>query len=693
MGLPWSVAAATDETMSDDPHLWLEAIDDERALDWVRARNAEGAAVIEADPAFAPLKERLLGIYNSDDKIPYVTAYGDFLYNFWRDRTHVRGLWRRTTLEEYRQPSPRWETVLDLDELARSEDENWVWKGVTVFEPDYDLCLVRLSRGGGDAVVLREFDLDAKRFVPDGFVVPEAKSRASWLDRDTLLVGTDFGPGSLTTSGYPLTARAWRRGTPLAESVTVFEGEETDVSAGAYAFWHRGERRQMAYRVPEIYRTLQYLLLDGAFVRIDKPEDVEVGMAGDHLLLRPRRDWTAEGRTWPADSLLAIGTREYLAGSRDFAVLYAPRPRSAYKGYTVTESAIIVNVLENVTDRYTVARWEKGAWRIEPLAVPGFGRVEVSAYASETSDRYWAIVTDFLTPTTLYLGELGAGAPERLKALPDFFATEGLVIEQHEATSRDGTRVPYFLVRREDLVADGSHPTLLHGYGGFEVSSESSYSATIGVAWLEKGGVYARANIRGGGEFGPRWHQAALKNQRQKSYDDFIAVAEDLIARGITSPARLGITGGSNGGLLTGNMLVQRPELFGAVVSSVPLLDMRRYHKLLAGASWMGEYGDPDDPAEWAFLERYSPYHQVRSGVDYPPVLFTTSTRDDRVHPGHARKMVARMLEQGHEEVFYYENIEGGHGGAANLVQAAHLNALEYTFLWRKLAEAAESVR
>ena len=674
---------------NDDPFLWLEEIDDEKALDWVRERNEESTSLLEMAPGFEPLRERLLTIYQSKEKIPYVTARGEFLYNFWQDETHVRGLWRRTTLASYRTSAPEWETVLDIDQLAKEEDENWVWKGANAYEPDYDRALVKLSRGGGDAVVFREFDLESLAFVEGGFEIPEAKTRASWLDQDTLLVGTDFGEGSLTESGYPRTSRLWKRGTPLAEAELIFEGKTTDVSAVAYAFWHRGQRRRMAFRGIDFYHSEEFLWHDDDWVRIDKPDHVESSLAGDHLLFHLRKDWKIGDTTWKADSLLALETERFLAGDRDFDVLYEPSPRSAYKGFTVTASAIIINELAEVRDRFTVARTTENGWQLEPLELSGWDSVSLSAYDSETSDRYWAIVTDFLTPTTLYLADLKSDeAPEKLKGLPDYFDTSGLTIEQHQATSADGTKVPYFLVRPDTLELDGTHPTLLYGYGGFEVTMESYYNATVGAAWLEKGGVYALANIRGGGEFGPAWHQAALKENRQRAYDDFIAVGEDLVSRGFTSSSHLGIMGGSNGGLLTGNMLVQRPDLFGAIVSAVPLLDMRRYNQLLAGASWMAEYGDPDKPEDWAWLQKYSPYHQVKADVDYPPVLFTTSTRDDRVHPGHARKMVARMREQGHPEVHYYENIEGGHGGAANLVQRAYLSAIEYTFLWRYLERA-----
>jgi prolyl oligopeptidase len=673
------------DTAADDPLQWLEAIDDSAALDWVRAHNAATCAQLEASPAYRPIHDRLLAILDSEARIPYVTKLGAHYYNFWRDARQLRGVWRRTTYASYTRAEPDWETVLDLDALAAVEGENWVWNGVVCREPDADRCLLQLSRGGGDAVVIREFDLVDKRFVADGFQVPEAKTEISWIDRDHVYVATDFGPGSLTDSGYPRTVREWRRGTPLAEAVEVFAGARDDVAASAVSIVTAGHRYRMIRRVITFYSGEHWLKVDSRFQLLPVPDDAQVGFWRDQMTVELRSDWTVGGVVHPAGALLAIGVAEFLAGQRRFAQLYRPGPRSALSGVAGLRHALIINELHEVRSRLHALKPGRDGWTRTAIEAPAFGALGVSEVDDHDSDDYWLTVTDFLTPTTLFRATLDGAAPERLKALPAFFATDGLEIVQHHASSKDGTQVPYFQVSRRGLPLDGRNPTLLYGYGGFEVSMLPSYSAGVGAAWLERGGTYVLANIRGGGEFGPAWHQAALKEHRQRAYDDFIAIAEDLIRRGVTAPPHLGIQGGSNGGLLMGVMLTQRPELFGAVVCQVPLLDMRRYHQLLAGASWIGEYGNPDLPEEWAWIARYSPYQKVAAGSRYPRVLFTTSTRDDRVHPGHARKMAARMAGQGHD-VLYYENLEGGHGGAANNPQLARMGALAYAFLWLQLS-------
>ena len=668
----------------DDPHLWLEEVQGERALGWVRERNAQSLGELEAAPEFAPLRDRLLGILDSRARIPYVTRRGDHYYNLWQDAAHPRGLWRRTTLAEYRKPEPAWETVLDLDALGRAEGENWVWKGSSWLEPDFDRCLISLSRGGADAVVVREFDPVAKAFVADGFRLPEAKTQVAWRDRDHLYVGTDFGPGSLTDSGYARQAKLWRRGTPLTAATLVFEGRSTDVSASVYTTVEPGFRREFARRGTTFFTAEHFLGRDGKFERLDLPADVRLGTWREHLMVTLRKDWTVGGRTFPAGALLTLPWERFLAGERDFAILFAPGPREALAGYSTTRGHILINTLANVRSRILVATPRPGGgWDRAPLPGVEFGNATASG-EDDRSDAFWLQADDFLTPPSLFRGEIGGGAPELLRQLPAFFAAAPLQFTQHEAVSADGTRIPYFQVARKDLAADGRNPTLLYGYGGFQISQTPNHRAGMGAAWLEQGGVFVLANLRGGGEFGPGWHQAALKDRRQRAYDDFIAVAEDLVRRKVTSPRHLGIQGGSNGGLLVGAAMVQRPDLFRAVVCQVPLLDMRRYHRLLAGASWMAEYGDPDKADEWAYIARYSPYHNVRAGVTYPRLLLTTSTRDDRVHPGHARKMAARMLEQGHP-VLYYENIEGGHGGAADNRQLARMQALAYAFLLREL--------
>ena len=669
---------------SEDPYLWLEDVTGEKQLEWVRQQNAISTNELEAVPEFASMRERLLSILDSKERIPHVTKEGEFLYNFWRDGKNPRGLWRRTTLDEYRKEKPNWETVINLDQLAAAEKENWVWKFASIIERSHDLALVSLSRGGADAVVVREFDLKKKRFVPNGFYLPEAKSRVDFRDRNTIFVGTDFGPGSLTKSGYPRIIKEWKRGTPLSSAQTTFEGKAEDVSVFGYRIVDHGRSYEFLDRNPTFFTEEKFIRRKGTWVRIDKPDDAETSTFDDQLLLKLRTDWSVAGKRYRGGSLLAANFDRYLKGERKLDVLFEPTERTALEDFSATKHYILLTELNNVRSRAYLLRHERGGWTRTPLAAPPFASVSLHGLDANESDQYFITISDFLTPSTLYFGVAGKPAREKLKRLPGFFNAEGLKVQQFEAKSKDGTRVPYFQVSRLGLKLDGNNPTLLYGYGGFEISMLPQYSASIGGAWLERGGVYVLANIRGGGEFGPRWHEAARKENRQRAYDDFIAVGEDLITRKVTSPKHLGIEGGSNGGLLMGVMLTERPDLWGAVVCQVPLLDMRRYNKLLAGASWMDEYGNPDKPEDWAYLEKFSPYQNVRKDVHYPRVLFTTSTRDDRVHPGHARKMVARMKEQGHN-LLYYENVEGGHGGAANNQQAAYMNALAYAFLIKQL--------
>ena len=666
-----------------DPFIWLEDVHSERALTWVRAQNALTQHELGTSPDFKPVYDRLLAIYDSKARIPAVTKQGDFYYNFWRDAQHVRGLWRRTTLSEYRKESPAWETLLDLDALAAAEKENWVWKGSLWLRPDNARCLLNLSRGGGDAVVVREFDIPSKSFVADGFYLPEGKTNVAWRSRDSVYVGTDFGPGSQTDSGYARIVKEWRRGTPLAAARTVFEGATTDVSISARVSDRFGFHREFIRRAITFYSGETHLRVGEKFVKLDLPVDALVDTFKEFITITLRSPWAVGGRTYAAGALLAAPWDSFLAGHRDFDVLFAPAPRTSLVGVTTTREHLILTELDNVRSRLSLLTRAGSAWQRTPLPVPEFGTVAVSS-TDEDSDDYFLNVTGFLTPSSLYLGKIGQEKRELLKQLPAFFNSDGLAVSQHEAVSSDGTRVPYFQVSRAGLKLDGSHPTLLYGYGGFEISMTPAYSAGSGAAWLERGGVYVLANIRGGGEFGPLWHQAALKENRQRAYDDFIAIGEDLIKRRVTTTPHLGVMGGSNGGLLVGVMLTQRPDLFGAVVCQVPLLDMQRYSQLLAGASWMGEYGNPAVPGEWSYISRYSPYHNVRPGVIYPRVLFTTSTRDDRVHPGHARKMAAKLDAQ-KANFLYYENIEGGHGGAANNQQSAYMHALAYTFLLKQL--------
>jgi prolyl oligopeptidase len=664
-----------------DPHLWLEDVAGEKPLAWARERNAESVKALAESEEFRSLESRILSILDSKERIPMVTKIGERFYNFWRDAAHPKGIWRRTTLAEYKKPDPAWETVIDLDALAADEKENWVWHGAMVLEPADQVCLVSLSRGGADADVVREFDLERKAFVTDGFTLPEAKSRVAWRNENSLFVATDFGPGSLTTSGYPRTVREWQRGTPLAAAPLVFEGQPEDMSVTGYRDLTPGCERDFVVRQKTFYTSDFFLRRDGRLIKVEKPDDANASVHREWLLVELRSDWEAGGTKYKAGSLLAADLEKFLVGDRTLNVLFEPTPRTSLVGFSSTKNHVIITTLDNVRNRLFTLAFRDGRWQREPLpGVPEIGTGNALPVDDLESDDFFLITSSSLEPSTLALGTIGGPVPERLKQAPAFFHAAGLTVSQHEAVSKDGTRVPYFQIAPENLPLDGTTPTLLYGYGGFEIPLLPGYDPVAGVAWLEQKNVYVIANIRGGGEFGPAWHQAALKEKRPRAYEDFIAVAEDLIARKITSPKHLGVKGGSNGGLLVGNMYTLRPDLFGAVVCQVPLLDMRRYHTLLAGASWMGEYGNPDSPEEWKSIRGFSPYHNVDRGRAYPPLLITTSTRDDRVHPGHARKMTARLVEYG-KEVLYYENIEGGHGGAADNKQRAFMDALGWTFL------------
>jgi len=678
-----------EEPAAEDPYEWLEEVLGDKALEWVKARNAIVQNRMEREESFEKLRSDLLEILDSNARIPFASKRGEYYYNFWRDKTNERGLWRRTTLEEYRKAEPKWEVVLDLDALGKTENENWVWKGASLLRPDYQRALITLSRGGADANITREFDLKTRSFVADGFELPESKGSVSWIDIDHLFVSTDFGNGSMTDSGYPRMAKLWKRGTPIEQAKLVYEGKQEDMSVGAVHDDSPGFERNFVTRNIAFYNDELFLVKDsGELVKIDAPNTASKSVFKQYLLLELREAWTLGTKTYPAGSLLVSDFDRFLRGERGFEVLFEPSANTALSSVTTTKDHVVINVLEDVKNRLYVltpsTTESPTAWRREPLVgAPAFGTVNVTAVDSDDSNDYFMTSTDYLTPTTLSIGTIGK-VPEELKRLPHFFDSVGMQISQHFATSSDGTKVPYFMVAKKDVNLDGKNPTLLYGYGGFEISLQPNYSATVGRAWLTQGGVYVVANIRGGGEYGPRWHQAALKENRLRAYEDFAAVAKDLVARGVTSKQRLGIQGGSNGGLLVGNMITLYPELFEAGVCQVPLLDMKRYNKLLAGASWMAEYGNPDYPDQWAYIRKFSPYQNVQPSVAYPKVLFTTSTRDDRVHPGHARKMMAKMESQGHA-VWYYENIEGGHGGAANNKQSAFMQALAYTFLKQEL--------
>lgn len=684
---PAAAVAKPAEAKSEDPYLWLEEVEGEKALAWARAQNDVSKKELEGVATFGALRDRLRSIYDSKEKIPYPNVLDKYVYNFWKDETNPQGLWRRTSLAEYKKAAPKWEIVIDVDALSKTDNTTWVWHGADCLYPQYQRCLVQLSRGGSDAQIVREFDAVKREFVKDGFTLPEAKSNVSWKDLDTIIVGTDFGEGSLTESGYPRIAKEWKRGTPLTEAKLIYEGQRSDVWAGAYREWDHGKVRDWVSRAPSFFTNEAFLIdAGGKLAKMDKPDDADFDTWDDTALIRLRTEWKIGEKTWPAGALLAIPLADFMAGKREFQMLFEPKPNTSLDAYAGTKTAMFVVELEDVKSiLYVHTRDAKGRWSKKKVDAPPVGSFSVQPYDEDKSDDFFFTETSFTTPTTLSLGSaMGATKRAKLKSAPAFFKSDGIEATQYFAASKDGTKVPYFQVSRRGLVLDGTAPTVLNGYGGFEISMTPGYDATSGAAWLERGGVFVMANIRGGGEYGPPWHQAALKTNRQRAYDDFAAIAEDLIKRKVTSTPKLGIIGGSNGGLLMGVMLTQRPDLFGAIVCQVPLLDMKRYHKLLAGASWMEEYGDPDKPDEWAALAKFSPYHNVKAGVKYPRTLFMTSTRDDRVHPGHARKMVAKLLEN-NADLLYYENIEGGHGGAANNEQRAYMFSLAYVFFAKQL--------
>jgi prolyl oligopeptidase len=674
---------------SDDPYLWLEDSHGQRALDWVHAQDAITKEAFMDSPEFARTRSQILQVLDSEARIPYVGRMGDYLYNFWQDKAHPRGIWRRTTLAEYRKASPHWETLLDIDALNKAEDKKWVFKGAQCMKPEYKHCLVSLSPGGGDAVEVREFDLPSKSFVKGGFFLPVAKTDVDWIDENHIYVGTDFGPGSMTQSSYPRIVKEWARGTPLSSATLVYEGKPDDLAVSAHHDRTPGFERDFVRVQRDFFHGDTYVRKNGKLIRLDLPDDADFGTQRQWLLVQTKSPWSVGGKTWPAGALIATHFDDFVAGKRDFIALFTPDAHTSLAGYAWTRHHLILDVLDDVKSRLDVLTPPasgNGAWSHEALpGAPQFSTIGVVDTDPDHSDEYWLSVSGFLDPPSLERGVLGSQPAEKIKHEPAFFDASKFEVSQHFVRSKDGTRVPYFEIAPKGMKLDGSNRVLEYGYGGFEISLLPHYSATIGRAWLARGGVYVIANIRGGGEYGPAWHKAALKANRPKAYQDFAAVAQDLIRRGVTSPQHLGAEGGSNGGLLMGNMLTEYPQLYGAIACEVPLLDMKRYVHLSAGASWIAEYGNPDDPKQWDLIKTFSPYQNVKKDMHYPDVLFYTTTSDDRVGPAQARKMAAKMEAMGYRNVWFYENTEGGHGAGADNAQAATMHALAYDFLWDKL--------
>lgn len=672
-----------------DPYLWLEEVEGDRAMEWVKAHNETSLGTLQGDPRYEGLHQQALDLVQSRDRIPSPGFTHDgHVDNFWQDAEHVRGIWRRTTLDSYRTDAPQWETILDIDALSAAEGANWVYKGATCLPPDERYCLISLSDGGKDAVTIREFDTVTKTFVADGFNLPESKGDVTWVDHDTVLVSRDFGEGSLTDSGYPRTVRLLKRG-PSADQAEVFAGEKTDVSVSSYTLRDADGVLQavLLNRGINFYESETWLLNDrGETTKLELPLKSSVNaLVAGQLVVTTDQDWTApSGQEFKTGDVIAWPLQAWLADPKTPArLVLRPGEREAVEGINATRNKLVVALYENV--RGSVYVYDPADWSRTRLDLPQNVSVGVGS-ASERDDKIFVSVTGYLNPSSLYLADAATGAVALTKALPDKFDASGMRVDQFEARSADGTMIPYFVVHKDAMAMDGSNPTLLYGYGGFQSSLLPGYSPTVGKLWLERGGVYVIANTRGGGEFGPKWHQAAQQENRQRAHEDFQAVAQDLITRGITSQPHLGIMGGSQGGLFMGAMLTQRPDLINAAVIQVPLFDMLRFHKLLAGASWIGEYGNPDIPEQRAWIEEYSPYQRLAAGQPYPEVFIHTSTKDDRVHPGHARKAAARMEALGYP-VLFYENTDGGHAAGANLRETARRIALEYTYLTRRLMD------
>lgn len=682
--------ATTDAT---DPYLWLEEVEGERAMAWVNAHNIRSLGVLQGDSRYEGLHEQALALVQARDRIPAPGFTHDgHIDNFWQDANHVRGIWRRTTVDSYRTDAPEWETILDIDALSTAEGKNWVYKGASCLPPQERLCLISLSDGGKDAVVVREFDSVSRTFVEGGFELPESKGGVAWVDADTLLIARDFGPGTLTSSGYPMIVKRLKRGQSIDQAETLFTGQPSDVSVGAGTLRDADGviKAILINRGVSFYESETHVLnADGTTTRLPLParSDIDALVQGQ-LVVTIKEDWTApSGQEFRTGDVVAWTFDAWRANPATRAqLIIRPGARESVESINATRNKLVVALYENVRGAaYVYTPNPTGEWARTRLDLPANSTVGLGS-ASEQDDRIFVSVAGYLSPSTLSLVDAATGQMSQVKTIPAKFDASGMTVEQFEARSADGTMIPYFVVHQSDMPLDGSNATLLYGYGGFQVSQLPGYSPTVGKLWLERGGVYVVANVRGGGEFGPNWHEAARQQNRQRAHEDFQAVASDLIARNITSQPHLGVMGGSQGGLFMGAMLTQRPDLINAAVIQVPLFDMFRFHRLLAGASWRAEYGDPDIPEQRAWIAEYSPYQNLRAGQPYPEVFIHTSTKDDRVHPGHARKAAARLEELGYP-VLFYENTDGGHAAGANLRETARRIALEYTYLTRRLMD------
>ena len=669
---------------TQDPYLWLEEVEGDAALQWVNSQNEITQARYTNSERFNETYQFLLDEYNSDDRIPYAYVQNGEMYNFWRDESNVRGIWRKTSIEKYQEEKVEWEVIIDVDQLAKDEDKNWVWRGADCLAPNYERCLIRLSDGGKDAVVVREFNLISKSFIDDGFATLESKQYFSWVNQDQILIATNFGEGSMNESGYPSQVRLWDRNQDIGDAREVFQGDYQKIFSFPFSSIRPDGNYFGILEGPTFFTKVLYLFNNDELVKLELPLKMDVyGTYENLLIISLAENWQG----FDIGSLVAVNLDDALAQNisvDSLTLLFEPSEKRFLRSVSIGANQILVSVLDNISGQVLQLQKVGSSW-IENQ-VRGFegGMLSVSSI-DEWSNHTFLNSQGFTQPSSLYYSN-GSKEFKKIKSVPSKFDPEKYNVEQLYAVSKDGTQIPYFQISNIGIENNSTNPTLLYGYGGFEISQTPSYLSAFSRSWLDSGGVYVIANIRGGGEYGPKWHQSALKENRQRAYDDFIAVAEKLIDSKITSPRHLGIRGGSNGGLLVGATFTQRPDLFNAVVCAVPLLDMFRYDKLLAGASWVDEYGDPDNADEWEFISKYSPYQNVYEDKEYPEVYFYTSTKDDRVHPGHARKMAKKMIDQGHK-VIYYENVEGGHSAAANLKQSAYMSTLQLEYLRDKLVD------
>ena len=671
-----------------DPYIWLEEARSPQSLAWVEVENNRTLGMLTKDPRFEELKAESLAILDSEDRIPSVSFRPDGLLNFWQDKKNPRGLLRRTTLESYRTSSPQWETVLDVDALAEAEGREWVYKGSTCLPPEMTRCMIALSDGGKDATILREFDMTSGAFIDGGFELPESQGNIQWIDADSMLVTRNFTPELQTESEYPFTTRLWKRGQSIDDAQEIFRGEKTDVWSGASLLRDNKAvvHARTAFRGISFHETEYYVENDGEWLRLEIPLKGSVyGIVDGHVLYSTDVDWEVDGQSFPADSLIAVDLEEWKSDPNGAAksLVWSPGEGQTKRGGAITANSLFVSMLDNVVGRVVRFDFENGAWQQTAVDLPANATLEI-ATSSDDSDQIMFSVTDFLNPTTLFYSD--GGKPEPLKTSPSRFDPEGMAVEQRMATSVDGTQIPYFIVKPAGMAMDGSTATLLTGYGGFQVPRLPGYLSSTGKLWLERGGAYVLANMRGGGEFGPGWHQSAIRENKQRTWDDFIAVAQDLVDNRLTSPEHLGIQGGSQGGLLVGTAFTQRPDLFNAAIVQIPLFDMLRYHLIGRGASWIGEYGDPRIPEQRAWIEGYSPYQKITAGVNYPSPFLWASTADDRTHPAHARKGAAKLKELG-QPYYYYEETTGGHSGGVDNEQRAQLQALQFVYLMQRLMD------